>query len=198
MNISAIGFCSKTARICILILSATLGSSLLGWGSASFSFPPPTRHLVGIDVQPSDADALVSSDTPFSATGTFDKKPTTVENVSAVWISSDPTIVTVDSSSGVASCVAVGGPITITASAGGKTDSANLSCLAVPPSAVGHCVYVCGSTRCGEMTGYCASSDGGACHKAYDPVHCRVGQPSQSQVTDACGVGVDTTSSCTP
>ena len=57
MNISAIGFCSKTARICILILSATLGSSLLGWGSASFSFPPPTRHLVGIDVQPSDADA---------------------------------------------------------------------------------------------------------------------------------------------
>ena len=60
----------------------------------------------------------MSSDTPFSATGTFDKEPTTVENVSAVWISSDPTIVTVDSSSGVASCVAVGGPITITASAG--------------------------------------------------------------------------------
>lgn len=198
MNIREIGFCSKTARICILTLSATLAAALLSCGSASFSFPPPTRMLVGIDVQPSDADALVSSDTPFSATGTFDKAPTTVEDMAAVWVSSDPTVVTVDSSSGLASCVAAGGPITITASAGGKTDTGTLSCLAAPPSAVGHCVYICPSVRCPQLTGFCASSDGNACRKAYDPVHCQKGQPAQSPATDACGVAVDTASSCTP
>ncbi len=36
----------------------------------------------------------------------------------------------------------------------------------------GHCVYVCGSDRCGELTGYCVGSGGGACREAYDPVHC--------------------------
>src|SRR5262249_39145340 len=61
----------------------------------------------------------------------------------------------------------------------------------------GHCVYVCGSVRCGMLTGYCAGSVDNACRKTFDPVHCPVGQPAGASGS-SCGEPVDTTRSCTP
>jgi hypothetical protein len=62
----------------------------------------------------------------------------------------------------------------------------------------GECIYVCGSTRCGELTGYCVGLSGGACRQAYDPVHCPTGQPAKKMGTGTCGDHLDTESSCTP
>jgi Bacterial Ig-like domain (group 2) len=158
----------------------------------------PARQLTSMTVKPHDADALApGGNLPFSATGSFDQTPMTETNLPAQWVSSDSTVATVDPNSGLAICVATGGPITITASAQGKTASANFTCLSSQPES-GNCVYVCGSTRCGELTGYCESSGGGACRQGYDPVHCQPGQPAKSMETDACGAGVDTSRSCTP
>lgn len=61
----------------------------------------------------------------------------------------------------------------------------------------GHCVYVCGSTRCGELTGYCSGSVNGACRSIYDPGQCPVGRPAGGYGS-SCGIGIDTTRACTP
>jgi hypothetical protein len=61
----------------------------------------------------------------------------------------------------------------------------------------GHCVYVCGSTRCGMLTGYCAGSVNGACRRTYDPAQCPVGQPAGGSGS-SCGEAIDTTRTCTP
>jgi len=192
------GTWSSTAHICcVLILSGSISGGLGSCGDGSPAFQA-TRQLTSIAVQPVDADALVPTGTlPFSATGTFDQPPTTQANLPAEWVSSDATIATVDPNSGLATCVAVGGPIKITAEAAGKMASAMLTCLGSQPQS-GNCVYVCGSTRCGELTGYCESSAGGACRQGYDPVHCPKGQPANMMATDACGSGIDASRSCTP
>lgn len=189
---------SGTARICRTVAMSAILELLLCSCGGSPSFPP-MRRLTGLDVQPHTAEAVAPSGTaPFSANGTYDQAPTTVTSLPAQWTSSNSAVATVDSNSGLATCVAVGGQITITASVAGQTASAMLSCLAAPSSGSGHCAYVCPSVRCPELTGYCGSSDGGACRQAYDPFHCKVGQPAQTPVTDSCGVGVDTATSCTP
>jgi hypothetical protein len=183
-------------RMGTFVIAASIAVPLGSCGGPS-SFPP-TRRLISIAVQPNNADALAPNGTlPFSATGIFDQPPTTETNLPAQWVSSDSPVATVDPNSGLATCVAVGGPITITATAAGKTASATLTCSSSPPRS-GNCVYVCGSTRCGELTGYCESSGSGACRQGYDPVHCQPGQPAKSPGTDSCGAGVDTESSCTP
>jgi hypothetical protein len=61
----------------------------------------------------------------------------------------------------------------------------------------GHCVYVCGSTRCGELTGYCSGSVNGACRTTYDPGQCPVGKPAGGYGS-SCGEAIDTTRTCTP
>ncbi|HWW16690.1 MAG TPA: hypothetical protein VN310_18665 [Candidatus Dormibacteraeota bacterium] len=83
-----------------------------------------TAHqLVAIAVSPSGAGANQGDTVPFSATGTFAQPPTTQTNISAQWASSDTTTATINSSTGAATCVGVGGPVTITASAAGMPGS---------------------------------------------------------------------------
>jgi hypothetical protein len=60
----------------------------------------------------------------------------------------------------------------------------------------GLCIYVCGSVRCGELTGYCSISTGNACRQVFDPRHCPRGQPARSEGTDACGRSVDLARTC--
>jgi hypothetical protein len=61
------------------------------------------------------------------------------------------------------------------------------------PLPVGHCVFVCGSTRCGMLTGYCVGSVNGACRQTYEPTQCPAGGFGSS-----CGQSIDTTRTCTP
>ena len=163
------------------------------------SMQMPSRALLSVSVQPANAQATAPTGSlPFVASGTFDQAPTSEDNLTAQWSSSDASIATIEANTGIATCVGVGGPITITASMGGKQGMAQLTCMASPQSGSGQCVYVCGSTRCGALTGYCSSSAGNACRQAYDPVHCPVGQPARATATNSCGVGIDTTRTCTP
>ncbi len=157
----------------------------------------PARNLVSVSVQPGIAEATAPTGTsPFTAAGTFDQKPTAEDSLTAQWSSSDPTIATIGSSSGIATCVAAGGPITITATSGQKHGTAQLTCLAAPQAGSGNCSYMCGSTRCGALTGYCSISTGNACRQVYDPAECSLGQPAGATATDSCGVGIDTSRSC--
>lgn len=181
-------------RVPLAVMICTV-SALTSCGGVSIQ---PQRLLTNLSVQPATADAVEPDGTmPFIATATFNDPPATETNYPALWVSSDPEVATVDQNSGVATCLTQGGPVSITASAAGVKASASLTCS---PSLTmtGNCVYVCGSSRCGELTGYCSGSVGGACRQAYDPVQCPVGRPAQSTATNACGAGIDTARTCTP
>ncbi len=157
----------------------------------------PARTLVSVAVQPQNAEATAPSGTlPFTLSGAFDQPPQTQDNLSAHWSSSDTSVATIESNTGVATCVAVGGPVTITASSGDKQGTAELTCLAFPTGGSGNCVYQCGSTRCGALTGYCSLSTGGACRQVYDPAQCPIGRPAGATATNSCNVGIDTTRGC--
>jgi len=103
---------------CALACLISYGALLVSCGGGSFQ----PRQLIALSVQPSDAVASAPDGTvPFSATGTFDSAPTTQANVAAQWSSSDQSVATLDPNTGIATCVAAGGPIGITATAAGKS-----------------------------------------------------------------------------
>jgi hypothetical protein len=77
------------------------------------------RQLIAIAVSPSGAGANQGDTVPFSAIGTFDQGPTTQTNLPAHWASSDSSTATIDPNTGAATCMSIGGPVTITASAAG-------------------------------------------------------------------------------
>jgi hypothetical protein len=178
-------------------MSVCAGMLLASCGGSSMS--TPSRALLSVAVQPGNADAVAPTGTfPFTATGTFDQAPTTQSALSVQWSTSDANVAGIDGNTGVATCVSVGGPVTITGMTNGKEGTAQLTCLASPPPQQGQCVYVCGSTRCGELTGYCSGTVGGACRQGSDLVHCPAGKPAGGMATDSCGEGIDTTRTCTP
>ena len=118
--------------VCGLALTAAVLTSC-GGGQIG---PPPPRQLISVTVQPSSSTATQGNTVPFSATGTFNHPPNTQTNLPAQWTSSDTNIATVDVNTGVATCVSVGGPVNITASAAGKggmvSGSATLTCQVSP------------------------------------------------------------------
>ena len=176
---------------CMFLISAGCGDN------RPAPLGPPARKLIAVSVDPPSAEATQPTGTsPFSATGTFDQPPTTEENLSVTWVSSDPTIATIDRAGGIATCIAEGGPITITASSGQTSGTAQLTCVTSPQTGSGNCVYQCGSTRCGALTGYCSISTGNQCKQVFRSGACPQGQPAGATATDTCGVGVDTSRSC--
>lgn len=95
------------------------------------------RQLIAISVQPASGQAIAPDGTvPFSATGTFDQAPTTQANLPVQWASSDSTIATIDANTGIATCLVVGGPVIVTASAAGRGgtvhSSSTLACQLSP------------------------------------------------------------------
>jgi Bacterial Ig-like domain (group 2) len=123
-------------RTLLLVAGLAVFTALLtncGGGTAG---PSPPRQLVSVIVQPNSTTAIRGDTVPFSATGTFNQAPLTQANLPAQWTSSDAKIATIDPNTGAATCVAVGGPITISASAAGKggvvNGSASLHCD-IPP-----------------------------------------------------------------
>jgi len=109
----------------LLTLCATLAVSS---GCGAPSIP---RNLLNISVHPANSFVLLGATVTFAATATFDRAPLTQDNFPAQWTSSDTSLATIDAN-GVATCVQLGGPITITASASNKgvavTASATLNC----------------------------------------------------------------------
>jgi hypothetical protein len=78
-----------------------------------------SRNLLSITVHPANSFVLPGATVPFAATATFDLPPLTENNFPAQWASSDATLATIDDN-GVATCVQLGGPITISASVSQK------------------------------------------------------------------------------
>jgi hypothetical protein len=95
-----------------------LGISLSLMVSCGGSSMTP-HQLVAIVVSPTGAGANQGDTVPFTATGTFAQAPTTQTNLPAQWTSSDTATATVKPSTGAATCVGIGGPVTLTASAAG-------------------------------------------------------------------------------
>ena len=191
-----------STRVALLAGSRHISKRLLlvllvpGWiGCGGYS--TPSRTLLSIAVQPGNAEATTPAGTaPFTATGTFDQPPMTEDNLNARWSSSDTTVATVDANTGLATCVSVGGPVVITASSSAKQGTAELTCSSSVSTGSGNCVYVCGSTRCGALTGFCSSTQGNACRQISALGSCPVGKPAGGTATDSCGVGIDTTRTC--
>jgi Bacterial Ig-like domain (group 2) len=175
-----------------------LGLLALSWTGCGSNSTPAPRTLLSIAVQPGNGEATTPMGTlPFTVTGTFDQPPITQDNLNAQWSSSDTTVATVDPNTGLATCLSAGAPVVITASSGAKQGTAQLTCLAsVPPPGSGNCAYICPSTRCGELTGFCSDTQGNACRQVYDPGRCPIGKPAGGTATDSCGVGIDTTRAC--
>ena len=109
---------NKTSWTRTVFVISGLGISLSMMASCGGSSMPP-HQLIAIAVSPSGAGANQGDTVPFTATGTFAQAPTTQTNIPAQWTSSDTTTATVNPSTGAATCVGTGGPITITASAAG-------------------------------------------------------------------------------
>src|SRR5262249_5578595 len=98
--------------------------------------PTLPRQLVSLTVQPNSTSATQGDTVSFSATGTFNQAPVTENNLPAQWTSSDTNTATIDANTGAATCVSIGGPISISASAAGKggmlQGTATLTCQISP------------------------------------------------------------------
>lgn len=100
---------------------AFLGLVLASCGGGGATIGAGTRQLIGVGVQPRSGQAVAPNGTvTFSATGTFDQAPTAQSSLPVQWASSDSNVASIDPSTGIATCLAVGGPIIVTASAAGK------------------------------------------------------------------------------
>jgi hypothetical protein len=122
-----------------------------------------TAHqLIAISVSPSGAGANQGDVVPFSATGTFAQPPTTQPNIPAQWTSSDTSTATINPSTGAATCVGVGGPVTITASASGMGGTLqNTASLTCAPQGTGPVKLVPNSLTFAcdlDLTGSCSCS----------------------------------------
>lgn len=120
MRTTKIGFVAGS-----LFAVAVIAVQTIGCGAMSSSLMNSNRVLQSMTITPASADAQASpgGQVQFTATGKFSKSPspaavTFVPPYSGSWASSDPNIATVNSSSGLATCVAgASGTVTVTAMA---------------------------------------------------------------------------------
>ena len=166
------------------------------------------RQLISLSVEPGDATASPPNGTfPFTATGTFDQAPPTQTNLPARWSSTDAAVATIDSNTGVATCVAIGGPVTVTASAAGKGGtliaSAKLTCQ---NALAGVCQVTRGIGR--TLNGVCILPGQSSCQNGPDPANCPAGAfpkdlvhvfaPACGTLGDAGVIKIDASRSCNP
>ena len=151
------------------------------------------RVLLSIAVQPNSATAVKNRGVAFSATGTFNQAPTTQTNLTAAWVSSDITIATIDPATGLASCIAVGGPVTVSASVtapmgGVQQASGSLTCNDWSTIPRGRCVVDSNNALTGECAGPQLLNPQN-CLISTDTATCSPGQQSTSTQTISCGMG---------
>lgn len=149
----------KTNRARTIFVICGLGLSFSMMASCGGSKRTP-HQLIALVVSPTGAGANQGDVVPFTATGTFAQPPTTQTNIPAQWTSSDTTTATVNPSTGAATCVGIGGPITITASAAGMAgnlqSTGELTCAEagtgpvklVPNNLTFSCQYVLVTNSC--------------------------------------------------
>jgi hypothetical protein len=163
---------------------------------------------VSVSVQPASGQAIAPDGTvPFSATGTFDQTPTSQANLPVQWTSSDSTIATIDPNTGIATCLVVGGPITVTGSAAGKggtvTGTATLACKLSPDPVVKldpaslsfECKGTVAGCQCTALQTTTLTNVGGAT-LAIDSLSI-TGPFFTVRPADTCGASVDAGQSCT-
>ncbi len=127
---------------------ASLAMVLVSCGGRGATIGVGTRQLIGVSVQPGSGQAVAPNGTvTFSANGTFDQAPTTQSSLPVQWASSDSNVASIDPNTGIATCEAMGGPITVTASAAGKGGtihgSGTLTCqLSTPLSMRGAWIFL--------------------------------------------------------
>jgi hypothetical protein len=88
--------------------------------------------LVSIAVTPATATIGVNATQQFTATGTFSDNSTKDVTAQSTWTSSDPATATIGASTGLATGVAGGGPVTITATDGTVKGTAQLTVSSGP------------------------------------------------------------------
>lgn len=199
----------RTLRWKMLVLQAAIVLPALSCGGGGSGNGIAIRQLVSLAIQPTTAQAVGPGGTfPFLAIGTFNASPST-GMVNAQWISSDPSIATVDSTTGVALCSSSLGTVTITASALANghavQGSATFSCVSLtpPPTMAGVCIATMGVTN--TLTGACVGHVNGVCRATEDLVNCPKGAKTlDPQLIFPCGfpnfqpIEVDHGRSCNP
>ncbi|MGB0035942.1 MAG: Ig-like domain-containing protein, partial [Candidatus Acidiferrales bacterium] len=95
--------------------TTTITASLSGITSNGATLTVTAPLLVSIAVTPNPANVALNNTLQFTATGTFTDKSTQDLTTAVNWTSSDTTIATIGSATGLATGVSAGGPITITA-----------------------------------------------------------------------------------
>lgn len=189
--------------VCGLGTLVSLGVLMASCGGGSIG----PRQLIGVSVQPVSGQAIAPDGTvPFSATGTFDQAPTTQANLPVQWASSDSTIATIDPNTGIATCLVVGGPVTVTASAAGRGGtvhgSSTLACQLSPdpvvtldPASLGFsCIFHFGHCDCGKAATATLTNVGGAT-LAISGIGFDRPTLTFSQSND-CGASIDSGQSC--
>ena len=166
------------------------------------------RQLIAINVQPVSGQAIAPDGmVPFSATGTFNQTPTTQSNLPVLWASSDSTIATIEPNTGIATCLVVGGPVTVTASAAGKGGtvhgSSTLACQPSPNPVVkldpASLSFACHNTmagcQCETITTTTLTNVGGAT-LSIDSIYIPFPGDINFHHTETCGTSVDPSQSC--
>src|ERR1035441_3775151 len=126
-----------TGRKLALTLAFTVLIALAAGVSCKNFFQP--NSLESIAVQPPSPDILLTQTTNLQAYGTYQDNTRSLISSGVAWSSSDPTVVTIDQNSGLATGVGVG-TATITASSQGLSGTAsatvfiNITSLTVKPT----------------------------------------------------------------
>jgi uncharacterized protein YjdB len=121
---------NSTARVVATVL-VSLGVACSS-GDGDGTVDPPARCTIqSIELSPSSTDLTVGSTTTLTAT----VAQANCGTVSLAWSSASPNIASV-SQGGVVTGVAVGGPVVISATAGGRTGTASVRIVATPVQSV--------------------------------------------------------------
>ncbi|MDC0714180.1 kelch repeat-containing protein [Stigmatella sp. ncwal1] len=122
-TVSSTGLGTGVAAGGPVTITATLGGVS---GTAQLTITPPPPVLTSIKLTPTTASVLSGSTQQFTAQGSYSDGTTVDVTTRATWTTSNSAIATV-SSTGLGTGVAVGGPVTITATLGGVSGTAQLS-----------------------------------------------------------------------
>jgi len=126
--VSSTGVASGIAPGGPVTVTASL-SGITGTTSLTVTAPPSPATLQSITVTPNPASVVAGSTVAFTATGHYSDNSTQNITSKARWTSSSSSVATVISNTGVATGVAAGGRVTITASLSGVSGAASLTVI---------------------------------------------------------------------